>query len=477
MPERRGRKPKSFDKALAKYREQPALWIEDTFGTTLWEKQEEIMNSTFKNRYTAVKSSFSSGKSYGAAAIITAFVHLFNDSIAISTAPSYRQLNNVWGTVHKLYEKARAPLGSKLLKHEIRCGADHFAMGFTTNMPDRLQGIHAPHVLIVEDESAAIEPEIHQRIVDGLMTGDSCHLLAIGNPLSPEGHFYDMFQSDRYNKITITAFETPNIKAGEEVIPGLITQKWIEEKRERVGEDSPIWKSQVLAEFPESSEDTLIPLSWVNKAQERWFEAEPAKGSIYGLDPAGGGIAEHALCQRAGSYVYPIKAWNGEEAPQLVNKVRECVMPNSVVYVDNIGVGWGVEGLLRKKGISTMGVNVKKAPEDPERFKNLRAELYWRIREALDPRQEDPLALPPDDKLASQLTSIKYKTDNRGRIQIESKDSMRSRGLPSPDRADSLSLTMKDKRANVKPFEVNPRGESLLRDNPFGYLSWLDYKY
>ena len=44
---------------------------------------------------------------------------------------------------------------------------------------------------------------------------------------------------------------------------------------------------------------------------------------------------------------------------------------------------------------------------------------------------------PDDDKLAAQLGSIKWGIDSRGRIKIESKDDMRKRGLPSPDRADA----------------------------------------
>jgi hypothetical protein len=48
---------------------------------------------------------------------------------------------------------------------------------------------------------------------------------------------------------------------------------------------------------------------------------------------------------------------------------------------------------------------------------------------------------PADDDLAAQLGAIKYKFTSRGQIQIESKDDMKKRGLPSPDRADALMLT------------------------------------
>ena len=48
---------------------------------------------------------------------------------------------------------------------------------------------------------------------------------------------------------------------------------------------------------------------------------------------------------------------------------------------------------------------------------------------------------PDDDELAAQLGALRYKFTSRGQVLIESKDDMRKRGLPSPDRADALMLT------------------------------------
>jgi hypothetical protein len=49
--------------------------------------------------------------------------------------------------------------------------------------------------------------------------------------------------------------------------------------------------------------------------------------------------------------------------------------------------------------------------------------------------------------LAAQLGSIKWTLDSRGRTKIESKDDMRKRGMPSPDRADTVVLAF-SRRAN-----------------------------
>jgi hypothetical protein len=71
---------------------------------------------------------------------------------------------------------------------------------------------------------------------------------------------------------------------------------------------------------------------------------------------------------------------------------------------------------------------------------------------------------PNDDKLAAQLGPIKWGIDSRGRIKIESKDDMRKRGLPSPDRADAMAIAFAS-RANAAPMNVeNHAGESITGD-------------
>lgn len=489
MVERRGRPPKSIKAGVEKYKKNPSLWLNDVFGIELWKKQEDIINDVWNNRYTAVKSCYGSGKSYLAGGLIEAFVHLKEKPIVISTAPSHRQLDNVWGNVHVFHrEMCKFPLGSELLKHEIRCGPKHYALGFTTNVPERIQGIHAPQILIIEDESAGVDPAIHDRL-DALMIGEDCHMLSIGNPLSPEGHFYEMFQDPKYVKHTISAFDTPNVQAGKEIIPGLITKTWIDEQRHKYGEDSPWWLSQILGEFPPSGEEMLIPLLWAKMAQERYNEIAPDAEEVYGFDPSAGGMDEAALCTRAGRLVYPFHGWSGLNKPDLVRNVKMHVGLKRPLYVDEVGVGWGIGSDLRSSGVPATQVLVQSNPSESsnfangrKRFKNLRAELYWKLRERFAPYNENSLGIPPDDDtLLSQLTQIKYFVTDGGEIQIESKKKMRI----SPNRADALMLTMMDDGFMSAPLSVGAlEGQSGVRDaisdfadDGFRYVEWDDYWY
>ena len=111
----------------------------------------------------------------------------------------------------------------------------------------------------------------------------------------------------------------------------------------------------------------------------------------------------------------------------------------SRIAVDEIGIGRGVVDSLEEDGYENVGVNVAERSSDSERWHNLRAELWCGLREQLDPEKE-PIALPPDDELLSELASVKYKVDARGAIQIESKEDMRKRLGHSPDRADAVVL-------------------------------------
>jgi hypothetical protein len=52
-----------------------------------------------------------------------------------------------------------------------------------------------------------------------------------------------------------------------------------------------------------------------------------------------------------------------------------------------------------------------------------------------------PVEIPDRDDLHGDLCNLGYKYDSSGRLQIESKDDLKARGMPSPDTSDALALT------------------------------------
>jgi hypothetical protein len=80
---------------------------------------------------------------------------------------------------------------------------------------------------------------------------------------------------------------------------------------------------------------------------------------------------------------------------------------------------------------------------EPEKYADRRAEMYWTVRELLDPdirNNPTPIALPPDEDMIGDLSCVKYKVDGHGRIRVESKDDIKKRIGHSPDDGDAVVL-------------------------------------
>ena len=124
---------------------------------------------------------------------------------------------------------------------------------------------------------------------------------------------------------------------------------------------------------------------------------------------------------------------------QLAGRVAAAIRDHNPahVFIDEIGMGAGVVDRLRELGHPVRGINVANRARQDEIFVNLRAEGYWTLADRF---RAGTISIPYDNQLISQLATLRYDFDSRGRIKIESKDDIRKRGLPSPDRADALML-------------------------------------
>ncbi len=162
-------------------------------------------------------------------------------------------------------------------------------------------------------------------------------------------------------------------------------------------------------------------------------------GVIFGCDIARFGGDETAIALRAGTRVLSITTWSKfdlmETCGRIVNLEREY--HPVALHVDEIGLGGGVVDRLRELRLPVIGINVGLAARDPEKFLNLRAEYFHGLATRF---RDGEIDIPPDDLLVGQLASIRYRYDSRGRMLIESKEDAAKRGVPSPDRAESVML-------------------------------------
>jgi hypothetical protein len=122
------------------------------------------------------------------------------------------------------------------------------------------------------------------------------------------------------------------------------------------------------------------------------------------------------------------------------------------VNVDSVGIGYYMVQHLKDQDLPVRGVNVGERSNRSEKYSNLKAELYWGLRQRA---LEGDLAGLADERTIAQLAGIRYSHNSRGQIVIESKEDARKRGVKSPDRAEAVMLAFAERKAE------------------FGYLEYL----
>jgi hypothetical protein len=158
-----------------------------------------------------------------------------------------------------------------------------------------------------------------------------------------------------------------------------------------------------------------------------------------GIDVAGPGEDETVVCVRQDNRIIKIQSFKSKDPRGEVLKLcTEYRYHVQAINIDSIGIGYYMYQHLRDvyKG-RVIPINVGSASANPEKFINLKAELYWDLRKKFE---DGVISNLMDDKTIAQLASIRFDTNSRGKTLIESKKDARKRGVTSPDRAEALML-------------------------------------
>ncbi|RLA55128.1 MAG: terminase, partial [Gammaproteobacteria bacterium] len=191
----------------------------------------------------------------------------------------------------------------------------------------------------------------------------------------------------------------------------------------------------------------VIPSDWVEAAMDRWEAGkESSVMTSMGVDPSRGGADEMVISCRHGNWFAPLIKIPGTEVPNGPLAAARVVMArrdSCTTNVDSIGIGSSVVDKLNENGIDVepMIGNAKTDEMSDDglfKFKNLRAQWFWRLREMLDPQTGNNVSLPPDKKLKADLCAFTYKVNDGAIIQIESKKEAKLRLGRSPDAGDAV---------------------------------------
>lgn len=233
--------------------------------------------------------------------------------------------------------------------------------------------------------------------------------------------------------------------------PDGLTERHLLWRRKKMGDfrgDDEQKTNQFSQEYPFNAveafinpiTDTFINGACVNKARHNYVESQSPL--IIGVDPAVSDKDRFVIIRRRGRVVYGIEVHYNHDTMQIAGRIRKVIADEkpAKVFIDSIGIGAGVVDRLKEQGMGCVeGIAVSRSASDPDKFKNLRAELWWEMREWL--MQDMPVQIPNDDNLHGELTGLGYKYDSSARLQIESKDDLKARGMSSPDLADAMALT------------------------------------
>jgi hypothetical protein len=475
------------------------MWIEDVLDEFVWSKQLEILESLRDNKQTAVMSCHGSGKSHIVSRIIGWWldprVHKLGSAFAVTTAPSWPQIEAIlWRYLKRVHNKGQLPgrIAGDCQWHMAEASArrkigdateELIAMGRKPADYDEnsLQGIHARYVLGVIDEGNGVPKQLFDSILS-ITTNDDSRVIAIGNPEDPSSHFADVCKAGSgWNVIKIPAWCTPNFtmsvckefervrpipeeEVPEDVAAELLSINWVRDRAKDWGIGSPSWQGKIEAEFPEVTDDTLFSPKMLKKAAE--CNQVGLELGQYGIDIARFGTDKSVVYRNRGFQIRLEEEWfkkDTEESADIVYEIIARHGPNKVGgTIDAIGVGAGVFDKLKRRGIKIRAFYGSEKARNPKRFRNRRAEVYWMFRVLMD---DGLLDLDPKDELLfNQLGSIKWWENDAGQIVVESKDDMRERGLPSPDRADAAVLSIV-KRGSTKEDQQRRKNHQRQHTN------------
>ena len=429
---------------VLRYRDNPVLFVKEVLGAEPYDYQSEFLNAISSGeRKMSVRSGHGTGKSTSASWAMLWFLLLRFPNKVVVTAPTSSQLFDALFAELKRWINELPPHLQQLLtvksdRVELTSAASEAFISARTSRaetPEALAGVHSENVLLVVDEASGVPEKVFEAAA-GSMSGHSATTLLLSNPTRSSGTFYE--SQTRMSKSWWT-------RRWSCVDSPLVSDEFVNEMRERYGEESNAFRIRVLGEFPMADDDTIIPFHLAQSATQRDIEITPEIRPIWGLDVARFGTDKTALCKRYGNVVTDIEAWQGLDLMQTVGRVMAEYegLPDSQrpkeILVDSIGVGGGVVDRLRELGVPVRGINVGEAPAMGKTYMNLRSELWFKTKGWLEDRS---CKIPKDDQLVAELTGIRYAFTSSGKMKAESKDAMRKRGLKSPDLADALCLTM-----------------------------------
>jgi hypothetical protein len=450
-------------------------------------KEQEILSGKIG---MSIMSGMGTGKDFEACLITWHFMYCFSYPKILATANTGKQLNEVfWSELAKVRGMARKVdtkdpnclnelqanfemqseiMFAKLQNKEER-GKRWFCSAVTINTKataeqqgEALAGRHEDHMLFVIDEASGI-PEAVFKPIEKTLTGKLNLVFMIFNPTQNTG-FAIRSHNEQRDKWVCLHWDS---RYSENVTKASIRNL------EMYGKDSPDYRIGVLGLPPLADSNALIPYEWIQRAIGREFDNE--NDPIMTASDVGGGGDKSVFCTRQGGVVVGFKTNNSKDTMAVADWVAESMDSDdaAVNFVDIIGLGRGVYDRLRQMNYNARPADSRNTADDPDRYYNKRAEIYWKLRKqfeedliSIPPPEDDRNAADPTVRLIRELGAIKNELVGKKNKIGDKKEIRKAIGF-SPDYADALMMTYFKSDALFKKMKDKKNGRKVEMKNVF----------
>ena len=283
------------------------------------------------------------------------------------------------------------------------------------------------------DEASGVAEEVFIAAGSSL-SAENARVAMASNPTQTTGYFYASHNKNRnlWQTLTFNGEESPRV-----------SQAYIDSIANEYGKDSDVYRVRVLGEFPLASDMQFIGMDIVETAMQRYENLKPGSYEfapvIIGVDPAYDGDDDFAIYLRQGLYSKLLGIWPKNDNDGMMARILadfEDQYRADAVMIDK-GCGMGLQSFGKVMGRNWQVIAFGGTDFTGEGYLNNRVQMWAKMKQWLI----DGGAIEYDDKLKADLIGPMAWVNEKGLIQLEKKEMMKKRGVPSPNRADALALT------------------------------------
>lgn len=478
-------------------------------GMVVNEQTTRIWDAMDRYPFLCIMGHGSASKSYTAAAwmLLDWWEHCGECAIVITSDTLPSMARRIWSDVKLLHASTKIPMPGILIdsRRMIKPTAideKNTIAGIAAESSDaqsKIQGIHTKHVRVVIDEADNRLSGSVWKAISNLETSGDLRCVALANPLDQSGDFgqhcepvggwnsigpdtdWEWDGKSGWHVLRLDGLKSPNLAAGKDLYPFLLTNRGVEGIRQKEGENSPGWWSYVRAWFPPEGSHGIIFSKEITDLAATPIQWYGTKTPCASLDPAfeGGDACILSLGYRGRPASNPSKVVvqvhefitikrQDTTLPITIDFARQViaickrrgVKPENFI-MDKTGNALGLHDVIKHEwsaaivgiGFGEACTEMKITQQDTERavdrFDRFVSELWYCAREWM--RCGLVQLVNPPSELTFQLHARTYRLQ-RKKIRIQTKEEMKEEGLKSPDMADAFCLMIHLARLRANGF-------------------------